>query len=77
MSMSTYFHRPSNMKINAGCTDRGEKYYVLAFDDDSGNDVKVFFDDVENLRIIRDRFVDGVDVILREEEVEEGNAVAE
>ena len=39
MSMSTCFHRPSNIKINAGCTDRGEKYYVLAFDDDSGNDV--------------------------------------
>ena len=31
------------------------------------------FDDVENLRIIRDCFVNGVDVILREE----GNAVAE
>ena len=77
MSMSTCFHRPSNIIINAGCTDRGEKYHVLAFDDDSGNDVKVFFDDVENLRIIRDRFVNGVDVILREEEREEGNAVAE
>lgn len=77
MSMSTYFHRPSNIKISAGCTDRGDKYYVLGFDDDSGNDVKVFFYDVENFRIIRDRFVDGVDVILREEEREEGNAVAE
>lgn len=73
MSTSTYFHRPDNVRINAGCTDRGEKYYVLAFDDDSGNDVKVFFDSVENLRIIRDSFARGVDVILREEE----NAVAE
>lgn len=73
MSMSTYFHRPVNVRINAGCTDRGEKYYVLAFDDDSGNDVKVFFVNVENLRIIRDSLVNGIDVILREEE----NAVAE
>ena len=73
MSMSTYFHRPDNVRINAGCTDRGEKYYVLVFDDDSGNDVKVFFDNVENLRIIRDSFARGVDVILRGEE----NAVAE
>ena len=77
MSMSTYFHRPSNVRISAGCTDRGEKYYVLAFDDDSGNDVKVFFDNVENLRIMRDTVVSGVDVILREKEREEGNAVAE
>ena len=77
MSMSTYFHRPDNVRINAGCTDRGEKYYVLAFDDDSGNDVKVFFDDVENIRIIRDSLVNGIDVILRGEEREEGNAVAE
>ena len=73
MSMSTYFHRPDNVRISAGCTDRGEKYYVLAFDDDSGNDVKVFFVNVENLRIIRDSLVNGIDVILREEE----NAVAE
>ena len=73
MSMSTCFHRPNNVRISAGCTDRGEKYYVLAFDDDSGNDVKVFFDNVEKLRIIRDSFARGVDVILREEE----NAVAE
>ena len=73
MSMSTCFHRPNNVRISAGCTDRGEKYYVLAFDDDSGNDVKVFFNNVENLRIIRDSLVSGVDVILREEE----NAVAE
>jgi len=73
MSMSTYFHRPDNVRISAGCTDRGEKYYVLAFDDDSGNDVKVFFANVENLRIIRDSLVNGIDVILREEE----NAVAE
>lgn len=73
MSMSTCFHRPDNVRISAGCTDRGEKYYVLAFDDDSGNDVKVFFDNVEKLRIIRDSFARGVDVILREEE----NAVAE
>ena len=77
MSMSTCFHRPSNIEINARCTDRGEKYYVLAFDDDSGNDVKVFFDDVENLRIMRDSVVGEVDAILREEEREEGNAVAE
>lgn len=77
MSMSTFFHHPSNIEINARYTDSGVKYYVLTFDDDSGNDVKVFFYDVENLRIIRDRFVDGVDVILREEEREEGNAVAE
>lgn len=73
MSMSTYFHRPDNVRISAGCTDSGEKYYVLAFDDDSGNDVKVFFVNVENLRIIRDSLVNGIDVILREEE----NAVAE
>ena len=73
MSMSTCFHRPDNVRINAGCTDRGEKYYVLAFDDDSGNDVKLFFVNVENLRIIRDSLVNGVDVILRGEE----NAVAE
>ena len=73
MSMSTCFHRPNNVRLNAGCTDRGEKYYVLAFDDDSGNDVKVFFNNVENLRIIRDSLVSEVDVILREEE----NAVAE
>ena len=73
MSMSTYFHRPDNVRINAGCTDRGEKYYVLAFDDDSGNDVKLFFVNVENLRIIRDSLVNGIDVILGEEE----NAVAE
>lgn len=73
MSMSTCFHRPVNVRISAGCTDRGEKYYVLAFDDDSGNDVKVFFVNVENLRIIRDSLVNGIDVILREEE----NAVAE
>ena len=72
MSMSTYFHRPVNVRISAGCTDRGEKYYVLAFDDDTGNDVKVFFDNVENLRIIRDSLVNGIDVILGEEE----NAVA-
>lgn len=70
--MSTFFHRPGNIRINAGCTCRGEKYYVLAFDDDSGNDIKVFFDDVENLRIMRDSVVGGVDAILREEE----NAVA-
>ena len=68
MSMSTYFHRPSNVRISAGCTDRGEKYYVLAFDDGSGNDVKVFFDDVENLRIIINSLVSKMDVILREEE---------
>lgn len=68
MSMSTYFHHPSNIKINAGCTDRVKKYYVLTFDDDSGNDVKVFFDDVENLRIMRDSVVGDVDAILREEE---------
>ncbi len=73
MSMSTCFHRPDNVRISAGCTDSGEKYYVLAFDDDSGNDVKVFFANVENLRIIRDSLVNGIDVILREEE----NAVAE
>ena len=73
MSMSTCFHRPVNVRISAGCTDRGEKYYVLAFDDDSGNDVKVFFVNVENLRIIRDSLVNGIDVILRGEE----NAVAE
>ena len=73
MSMSTWFHRPVNVRISAGCTDSGEKYYVLAFDDDSGNDVKVFFVNVENLRIIRDSLVNGIDVILREEE----NAVAE
>jgi hypothetical protein len=73
MSMSTYFHRPDNVRINAGCTDSGEKYYVLAFDDDSGNDVKLFFVNVENLRIIRDSLVNGIDVILRGEE----NAVAE
>lgn len=73
MSMSTCFHRPVNVRISAGCTDSGEKYYVLAFDDDSGNDVKVFFVNVENLRIIRDSLVNGIDVILREEE----NAVAE
>jgi hypothetical protein len=73
MSMSTCFHRPDNVRINAGCTDRGEKYYVLAFDDDSGNDVKLFFVNVESLRIIRDSLVNGIDVILREEE----NAVAE
>ncbi len=73
MSMSTYFHRTDNVRISAGCTDRGEKYYVLAFDDDSGNDVKVFFANVENLRIIRDSLVNGIDVILREEE----NAVAD
>ncbi len=73
MSMSTCFHRPVNVRISAGCTDSGEKYYVLAFDDDSGNDVKVFFANVENLRIIRDSLVNGIDVILREEE----NAVAE
>lgn len=73
MSMSTCFHRPVNVRISAGCTDSGEKYYVLAFDDDTGNDVKVFFDNVENLRIIRDSLVNGIDVILREEE----NAVAE
>lgn len=73
MSMSTYFHRPDNVRINAGCTDRGEKYYVLAFDDDSGNDVKVFFGNVENLRLIRDCLVNGIDAVLREEE----NAVAE
>lgn len=72
MSMSTFFHRPGNIRINAGCTCRGEKYYVLDFDDDSGNDIKVFFDDVENLRIMRDSVVGGVDAILREEE----NAVA-
>ncbi|MDY0299870.1 MAG: hypothetical protein RBQ66_08615 [Candidatus Cloacimonadaceae bacterium] len=71
--MSTCFHRPDNVRINAGCTDRGEKYYVLAFDDDSGNDVKLFFVNVESLRIIRDSLVNGIDVILREEE----NAVAE
>ena len=35
MSMSTWFHRPDNVRINAGCTDRGEKYYVLAFDDEA------------------------------------------
>ena len=70
--MSTFFHRPGNIRINAGCTCRGEKYYVLDFDDDSGNDIKVFFDDVENLRIMRDSVVGGVDAILREEE----NAVA-
>lgn len=73
MSMSTCFHRPVNVRISAGCTDSGEKYYVLAFDDDSGNDVKVFFVNVENLRTIRDCLVNGIDVILREEE----NAVAE
>ena len=73
MSMSTCFHRPVNVRISAGCTDSGEKYYVIAFDDDSGNDVKVFFVNVENLRIIRDSLVNGIDVILREEE----NAVAE
>ena len=73
MSMSTCFHRPDNVRINAGCTDRGEKYYVLAFDDDSGNDVKVFFVNVENLRLIRDCLVNGIDAVLREEE----NAVAE
>jgi hypothetical protein len=73
MSMSTCFHRPDNVRINAGCTDRGEKYYVIAFDDDSGNDVKLFFVNVENLRTIRDSLVNGIDVILREEE----NAVAE
>lgn len=73
MSMSTCFHRPVNVRISAGCTDSGEKYYVLAFDDDSGNDVKLFFVNVENLRIIRDSLVNGIDVILREEE----NAVAE
>ena len=70
--MSTFFHRPGNIRINAGCTCRGEKYYVLDFDDDSGNDIKVFFDDVESLRIMRDSIVGGVDAILREEE----NAVA-
>ena len=73
MSMSTCFHRPGNVRINAGCTDRGEKYYVLDFDDDSGNDVKLFFVNVESLRIIRDSLVNGIDVILRGEE----NAVAE
>lgn len=73
MSMSTCFHRPVNVRISAGCTDSGEKYYVLAFDDDSGNDVKLFFVNVENLRTIRDSLVNGIDVILREEE----NAVAE
>lgn len=73
MSMSTCFHRPVNVRISAGCTDSGEKYYVLAFDDDSGNDVKLFFVNVENLRTIRDCLVNGIDVILREEE----NAVAE
>lgn len=73
MSMSTYFHRPDNVRINAGCTDSGGKYYVLAFDDDSGNDVKVFFGNVENLRIIRDSLVNGIDAVLRGEE----NAVAE
>ena len=73
MSMSTCFHRPDNVRISAGCTDRGEKYYVLAFDDDTGNDVKVFFSNVENLRIIRDSLVNGIDAVLREEE----NAVAE
>lgn len=73
MSTSTCFHRPGNVRISAGCTDRGEKYYVLAFDDDSGNDVKLFFVNVENLRLIRDCLVNGIDVILREEE----NAVAE
>ena len=73
MSMSTCFHRPGNVRISAGCTDSGEKYYVLAFDDDSGNDVKVFFVNVENLRTIRDSLVNGIDVILRGEE----NAVAE
>ena len=77
MSMSTCFHRPVNVRISAGCTDSGEKYYVLAFDDDSGNDVKVFFVNVENLRIIRDSLVNGIGVILREEEREEENAVAE
>lgn len=73
MSTSTCFHRPGNVRISAGCTDRGEKYYVIAFDDDSGNDVKLFFVNVENLRIIRDSLVNGIDVILGEEE----NAVAE
>jgi len=73
MSTSTCFHRPGNVRISAGCTDRGEKYYVIAFDDDSGNDVKLFFVNVENLRIIRDSLVNGIDVILGEE----GNAVAE
>jgi hypothetical protein len=73
MSTSTCFHRPDNVRISAGGTDSGEKYYVIAFDDDSGNDVKVFFNNVENLRIIRDSLVNGIDVILREEE----NAVAE
>ena len=73
MSMSTCFHRPDNVRINAGCTDRGEKYYVIAFDDDSGNDVKLFFVNVENLRTIRDSLVNGIDAVLREEE----NAVAE
>lgn len=77
MSMSTCFHRPVNVRISAGCTDSGEKYYVLAFDDDSGNDVKLFFVNVENLRIIRDSLVNGIDVILRGEEREEENAVAE
>ena len=77
MSVSTCFHRPVNVRISAGCTDSGEKYYVLAFDDDSGNDVKVFFVNVENLRIIRDSLVNGIGVILREEEREEENAVAE
>ena len=73
MSTSTCFHRPGNVRISAGCTDRGEKYYVIAFDDDSGNDVKLFFVNVENLRIIRDSLVNGIDVVLRGEE----NAVAE
>ena len=73
MSTSTCFHRPGNVRISAGCTDRGEKYYVIAFDDDSGNDVKLFFVNVENLRIIRDSLVNGIDAVLRGEE----NAVAE
>ena len=74
MSVSTCFHRPDNVRINAGCTDRGEKYYVLAFDDGSGNDVKIFFNNAENLRIIINSLVSKMDVILREEEK---NAVAE
>ena len=74
MSVSTCFHRPDNVRINAGCTDRGEKYYVLDFDDGSGNDVKIFFNNAENLRIIINSLVSKMDVILREEEE---NAVAE